>query len=243
MRAGRLRHRVTLQSATTTQNSYGEQVKAWVDVGTFWAAVEPISGKERFASGERIHERDVRIVMRYIGTVTETHRILFQSRTYDIKAVVMKDSVKREYEFICTEGLVPILPSALVKVSGDNQEGADGVPLTAMVVRVNDQYGAPMFGVEVTFSGGSVAPTSAFTDSGGLASTVLTPALGSNTVTATVTGLTAVSFTATGVAILLNGTYANPNITFTRASNKSYINFDGVLTTATTDEWPVEYSL
>ena len=45
-----------------------------------------------------------------------------------------------------------------------------------------------------------------------------------------------------GGATILDGAYANPNITFTRASNKSYINFDGVLTTATTNEWPVEYS-
>ena len=92
--------------------------------------------------------------------------------------------------------------TTLTKVSGDNQTGDEGVPLTAMVVRVNDQYGAPIAGATVAFAGGSVDPTSAVTGGDGLASTVLTPVVGSNTVTATVTGLAPVSFTATGNAVI-----------------------------------------
>lgn len=77
---------------------------SWVDVGTYWAAVEPVSGKERFASGQRIHEQDVRVVMRYIGVIDTTNRISFDGKLYDIKAVINKDERDREYELLCTVG-------------------------------------------------------------------------------------------------------------------------------------------
>lgn len=104
MRAGRLRHRVDLQEPVTVVDDYGGETDTWSTIGTFWAAVEPIRGKERFASGQRIHERDVRVVMRYVGEITEAMRISFDGLVYDIKAVVLKDSIKREYELLCTQG-------------------------------------------------------------------------------------------------------------------------------------------
>lgn len=99
-----MRHRVTLQSYTTTQDAYGTPIQTWSDVGTYWAAVEPVSGKERFASGQRIAESDVRIIMRYIGTILPAYRISFDSKLYDIKAIINRDERNREYELICTEG-------------------------------------------------------------------------------------------------------------------------------------------
>lgn len=105
MRAGRLRHRVVLQSRTTAQNAYGEQVVSWTNTGTYWAAVEPVTGKERFASGERVHEQDVRVVMRYVGEIDTTQRISFDSKVYDIKAVINKDERNREYELLCSVGV------------------------------------------------------------------------------------------------------------------------------------------
>jgi hypothetical protein len=76
----------------------------------------------------------------------------------------------------------------------------------APAVRVTDQDGDPMPGVQVTFvaaGGGSVATPSASTDAAGLASAgswTLGPAAGMQTVTATAAGLAPVQFSATAQA-------------------------------------------
>lgn len=105
MRAGRLRHRVVVESPTTAPDNYGGLVTSWSTVGTYWAAIEPITGKERFASGERIAEGDVRIVMRYVGAITEAYRITHGGVVYDIKAVINRNEIDREYELLCQKGV------------------------------------------------------------------------------------------------------------------------------------------
>ena len=95
----------------------------------------------------------------------------------------------------------------IIKVSGDNQVNEVELALpNPMVVEVNDILGAPVPGVDVTFSvlsgGGTLGTTDAVvTDSLGKASNTLV--LGSTTgpvvVTATVSGLGHVTFTSYGV--------------------------------------------
>jgi adhesin/invasin len=109
---------------------------------------------------------------------------------------------------LTASGTVAWAPTAgvLVKVSGDQQSVPVGTAAAApLVVELRDGQGAPLPGGSVAFtvtagpSGTSVAPTTAITDSVGRAQTTLTagsPA-GSITVTATVQGVTPVSFTAT----------------------------------------------
>jgi Bacterial Ig-like domain (group 1) len=87
-------------------------------------------------------------------------------------------------------------------VSHDNQTYVDGDTVT---VNVADQYGRPMAGVAVAFAktggtatGGATAPASANTDIGGNATTKVTAtAAGTVIGTATVSGITAQTFTAT----------------------------------------------
>ena len=94
-------------------------------------------------------------------------------------------------------------PDAIKKISGDNQSGRPGARLAnPFVVEVVDENDDPVSGATVAFSvtagGGSVSPTSATTNASGRAQTVLTlgDEIGDNTVTARVTGLRAVTFTA-----------------------------------------------
>jgi alpha-tubulin suppressor-like RCC1 family protein len=96
-------------------------------------------------------------------------------------------------------------PAALLAVTGSGQSAPVGTPLAQdFVVRVNDQGGNPLSGVAVTWAvtagGGSIAPTNGTTDAGGQSRARLTvgPSAGANTATAAVSGLSSVSFTATG---------------------------------------------
>ena len=96
-------------------------------------------------------------------------------------------------------------PTSVTVVSGNNQTGVVGTALTApLVVSVTDANKNPISGVSVTFAGinASVNPTSAQTDSSGHASTQVTLGNipGTATITASVAGLTAASFSATVTA-------------------------------------------
>ena len=99
-------------------------------------------------------------------------------------------------------------PAAITKVAGDNQSATVGTAVaTAPRVKVVDAQGNGVSGVAVTFAvasgGGSVTGGSATTGSDGTAavgSWTLGATPGANTLTASATGLTAVTFTATGTA-------------------------------------------
>lgn len=102
-----------------------------------------------------------------------------------------------------------LVPTSIVAVSGDNQRIVVGGTLMApLVVEVRDQNGDGISGVTVdwavTAGGGSLSASSSTSGADGRTSVVLTVgnSEATNTVTATVTGLTGspVSFDAAGVA-------------------------------------------
>jgi len=92
-------------------------------------------------------------------------------------------------------------PSVVIKTAGDAQVGPAGSDLaTPLEVTVKDAQGNRVSGVNVAFAvasgGGSVVPTSATTAADGKATTVRTlgPGAGTQTTTATVTGVAPASF-------------------------------------------------
>ncbi len=100
------------------------------------------------------------------------------------------------------------VPAAVNKTAGDNQSATVNSAVAAdPAVQVTDQFGNPVAGVTVTFAaetgGGSVTGASQATDGAGLAtvgSWTLGTIAGSNTMSATVSGVPAVTFSATGQA-------------------------------------------
>jgi len=94
-------------------------------------------------------------------------------------------------------------PGSISVSAGNNQVGAAGAALAeSLAVIVRDQGGAPLVGVNVTFSvtagGGTVSPGSRVTDAGGIAKTrrTLGPNAGTQTVNATAGSLAPVQFSA-----------------------------------------------
>ena len=104
----------------------------------------------------------------------------------------------------------PGVPVLVTKTAGDGQTAAAGSALPVRpAVKVTDGLGTRVAGVSVTFAvasgGGSITGGTVTTDTGGIAtvgSWTLGPAAGANTLTATVTGLTAVTFAATGTTVV-----------------------------------------
>lgn len=105
MRAGRLGHRVTIQEKEVGQNSYGEEVITWADVGTVWAAVEPLRGQEFTELRRAGAAVTTRIIMRFQSGIVPEMRIIEGTNTYDILSVINVDGRDRELQLMCREVL------------------------------------------------------------------------------------------------------------------------------------------
>lgn len=89
MRAGELRHRVKVQSYTTTVDpSTGYREQAWADAAELWADVRHLSGTEsiRAAVDTSIVKASCRI--RWRTGITAAMRVIFNGLIYDIEAVL-----------------------------------------------------------------------------------------------------------------------------------------------------------
>lgn len=98
MQAGKLRHRVTIESLVETQDgTTGAISRAWSTVATVWAAVEPLSGREFLAAQETQSQVTARIVIRHRSDVTTKMRIAIGADRYNIHGILPDKVSGREY--------------------------------------------------------------------------------------------------------------------------------------------------
>ena len=106
MKAGALRHRITLEHNVTTRDEWGGEVAAWqtfaADVP---AEVVPLSGREFIAAGELQGEVQARITIRYLPGVLDTMRIQFDSAVYVIRAVLPDPTGRRHLTLMVDKGV------------------------------------------------------------------------------------------------------------------------------------------
>lgn len=105
MRAGDLRHRVTIRrfSEGVQDPETGDMVSAWQDFAVVWAAVEPFSAREFIAAAAMQSHSTVRIVIRQ-RDITAKDRIRHRGCEYDINGVLPDKKSGREYvTLICSE--------------------------------------------------------------------------------------------------------------------------------------------
>lgn len=106
MRAGELRHRVTIQTlGDTTQNAYGESQGSWSSGRTVYASVQPVGGSEIEELGRMVPIMNHLVRMRYQPDVTLTpkNRLLWGTRELNITSVLKTDEVSEEWRITCTE--------------------------------------------------------------------------------------------------------------------------------------------
>ena len=108
MRAGRLRHRVVIQQPVNAADATGQMVATWTTVGTVWAAVEPLNGREYMTAQQVDSETTTRIRTRYgseISSIDPSWRITFDSRNFDIQSVIRPNEYGDELVIMAGEGL------------------------------------------------------------------------------------------------------------------------------------------
>ena len=98
MRAGKLRHKVTIQAPGLTQDPVtGEMVAGWSDFASVWASVEPLSARDYIAAQANQSEITARIVIRYREGILPTMRILHRGKVYAIQGVLPDAKSGLEY--------------------------------------------------------------------------------------------------------------------------------------------------
>ena len=113
MRAGRLRHRLVLQSkvdpestSPVSRDAYGGVTVAYTNEATVWGAIEPLSGRELFAQQQIQAEARVRIVLRYRSDIDETWRIKDgDGLYYNVLDVMNENSRDRQLILLCRQGI------------------------------------------------------------------------------------------------------------------------------------------
>lgn len=111
LEAGRLRHRVRIEQLENLLDSNGEAIqdentgevaRAWVEVATVWAAIEPVSGREFIQSQATQSQITARIVIRFREGINAAMRLVHVRRNmadviYNIHALLADKESGLEY--------------------------------------------------------------------------------------------------------------------------------------------------
>lgn len=103
---GKLRHRVTFQSATHTNDPGGQPIPTWSDEMTVWASIEPITGPELIQAQQVQAQVTHRIVVRFHEDIRNNGprwRISHEDRIFEIQIARDVAESRDMIELLCVE--------------------------------------------------------------------------------------------------------------------------------------------
>lgn len=103
MRAGELRHLITIQQPIASQSSSGEETYTWPTYAQVYAAIEPMTMREFYQLDQDTAERTVHFIIRYKAGITAKMRISWDSRLYDIQSIINTKQRNRSMVLIAVE--------------------------------------------------------------------------------------------------------------------------------------------
>lgn len=108
MRAGELRHRVTIEqkvAGSPQRTPSGAVDDVWTTFKERWAAFEPLSGREFFASEQVQAEVKVRFRLRYTSGITAGMRVVHAGVAYPLVAPPINvGGLNTELHLMCAAG-------------------------------------------------------------------------------------------------------------------------------------------
>ena len=105
MRAGRLRHRIYLQSKSVIRDAFGSEVITYVSETPrpVSAGIEPVTVREYFGSQQPKGEVTHKVVIRYYKGVQLDWRVLWGTRQFNIVSIINVDERNKEMVLLCKE--------------------------------------------------------------------------------------------------------------------------------------------
>jgi len=105
MRAGLLRHQITIETVSESQDSSGAIVSAWSTHAVVMAAYEPQGGSESFKEDQEQATQSVKFRIRYLAGVTAKMRIVYDGRHFDILSVADVGGRQKQLHLMCSENV------------------------------------------------------------------------------------------------------------------------------------------
>lgn len=102
MRAGLLRHRVTIKKPATGRDESGSPVNTFDLVCTVWANIGFATGRERWANEHTVNNYDAVVTIRYRTGLLENMIVDYEGRTLEIKSIIDPFMNKVELKLLCT---------------------------------------------------------------------------------------------------------------------------------------------
>ena len=102
MNIGHLRHRITIQHYTTTNDGQGGVTRSWTTFATRWAGVEPMKGLEQFRQDQKHPRQLFKIQIRYLTGLTEKMRISYDGNYFYIVSIENQLLRDRDMVLICS---------------------------------------------------------------------------------------------------------------------------------------------
>jgi SPP1 family predicted phage head-tail adaptor len=103
MRTGQLRHRVTIERPTLAADEFGEMRPTYSSVGTYWAEVRGLSGKESEIASQLRVDATSRVRLRGKIDIRASDRVLFGARVLNVVWIMDEDSRGIETRAFCSE--------------------------------------------------------------------------------------------------------------------------------------------
>lgn len=89
IRAGKLRHKLTLQAATESADAVGGTTETWAAVATIWGDIRPLKAEELVNADKLTQTATHNIRIRYYSGLTPSHRLVYDTtRTFQIIEVI-----------------------------------------------------------------------------------------------------------------------------------------------------------
>ena len=95
MRSGKLDRRISLQTATDTQDVYGQAVSVWATTYTVWADVFPMPYTEQVEGDRKTEGTMFKMRIRYQPSIVNTMRVSYGAYYYDI--ISIQEGNRQEY--------------------------------------------------------------------------------------------------------------------------------------------------
>lgn len=105
MRAGTLRHLITLQTPASAPDGDGGFTDTWTDLATVWASIVPATARdlERVVAGTVQSSATHLVTIRYLAGVTTKTRVVFGSRLFSVTGVQNPEERNISLVLVCQE--------------------------------------------------------------------------------------------------------------------------------------------
>jgi len=111
MRGGQLRQRATLQRRAASVDAEGSPSEGWTNVGSIWADVQPVGGRELLMAGQLEVKLSHQVATRYRSDLAVTAgaasghnmRLLWRGRVLDVQLVEDPEGRRRRLNLLCLE--------------------------------------------------------------------------------------------------------------------------------------------